>query len=189
MHPIQFSCNYYSTRRIIKQRYKYQWARKRDELILNGIHLIQFWALDMLSRLLPRITPVLTSRILAATRPTSRHVLSTMASNLPPTNVILCTVPSRDVGKTIAHTLVEEHLVACVNIVPGIESVYYWEGKVNSDNEELLIMKTAEENVPMLTQRIKKLHPYDECEVIALPIVGGSDSYLKWVVDSSKPST
>lgn len=141
----------------------------------------------MLSRLLPRITPALISRIsTTTTRPRSHHALSTMASyNLSPTNVVLCSVPSRDVGKTIAHTLVEEHLVACVNLIPGIESVYYWQGKVTSDNEELLIIKTAEEIVPLLTERIKKLHPYDECEVIALPIVGGSHSYLKWVVDSS----
>ena len=68
----------------------------------------------------------------------------------------------------------------------GLESIYVWDGKVNRDEELLLMIKSREALVPELTQHVKGLHPYDECEVISLPISGGSISYLKWVMDSTK---
>jgi periplasmic divalent cation tolerance protein len=100
--------------------------------------------------------------------------------------VVYVTVPSRDVGRAVAKAIVEEKLAACVNIVPGLESIYIWEGKVNADAEELLLIKTRQSLLPALTERVKALHPYTECEVIAAPIVGGSDTYLQWVADSTK---
>jgi uncharacterized protein involved in tolerance to divalent cations len=68
----------------------------------------------------------------------------------------------------------------------GLESIYVWEGKVNRDEELLLMIKSRQTLVPALTQHVKGMHPYDECEVIALPITGGSASYLKWVMDNTK---
>ena len=68
----------------------------------------------------------------------------------------------------------------------GLTSVYMWEGKVNEDAEQLLMIKTSERLVPELTSWVKAKHPYDECEVISVPITGGSASYLNWIQDSVK---
>lgn len=97
------------------------------------------------------------------------------------------TVPDKDVGQKIARSLVQSKLAACVNIIPGIESVYCWEGAVHSDSELLLKIKTRTVLVPELTAHVKGLHPYDECEVTAVEVSGGSKSYLKWVLDSTEP--
>lgn len=99
---------------------------------------------------------------------------------------VYVTVPSREVGHKLAAGLVEAKLAACVNIIPGVESVYWWEGKVNTDSELLLMIKTRQTLVPQLTAWVKGNHPYDECEVISVPITGGSASYLKWLFDSTK---
>jgi periplasmic divalent cation tolerance protein len=94
---------------------------------------------------------------------------------------VLITVPDADVGASLARTLVEERLAACVNLVPGVRSIYRWEGEVQDDREVLLIVKTREDALPALTARIGALHPYDVPEVIALPIAGGSEAYLAWL--------
>lgn len=97
--------------------------------------------------------------------------------------------PAPIAGEKIAADLVERKLAACVNIVPGLTSVYWWDGKVNKDPEEMLIIKTRPALMEALTAQVKKLHPYDECEIIGLPVVAGSPSYLQWVLDSTaKPS-
>eukprot|EP00195_Chlamydomonas_chlamydogama_P015162 CAMPEP_0202912558 /NCGR_PEP_ID=MMETSP1392-20130828/58099_1 /ASSEMBLY_ACC=CAM_ASM_000868 /TAXON_ID=225041 /ORGANISM="Chlamydomonas chlamydogama, Strain SAG 11-48b" /LENGTH=100 /DNA_ID=CAMNT_0049603515 /DNA_START=284 /DNA_END=582 /DNA_ORIENTATION=- len=87
--------------------------------------------------------------------------------------VVYVTVPSMEVGEALAGKLVESKLAACVNIVPGLTSVYWWDGKVNKDPELLLIIKSRTSLLPELTPFIKAHHPYTECEVIALPIMGG----------------
>ncbi|MCF7991147.1 MAG: divalent-cation tolerance protein CutA [Thiohalocapsa sp.] len=92
-----------------------------------------------------------------------------------------CTCPDSTTAESLSEALVTEGLAACVNIVPGLVSVYRWQGKIEKDNECLLLIKTTEERVPELTARVRQLHPYDEPEVIAHPIVTGSDSYLEWV--------
>jgi len=101
-------------------------------------------------------------------------------------SVVMVSVPSAEVGKVIARALVEEKLAACVQIVGGVESVYFWEGKVQSDQENLLFIKTKSSLIPHMTERVLSLHPYDTPEVISLPIESGSDKYLKWVVDTTK---
>lgn len=98
--------------------------------------------------------------------------------------VVYVTVPNKDVARQIAFALVGEKLAACTNIIPGLESVYEWDGKIQSDNELLLMIKTSASSIPSLTYRVKELHPYDECEVIAVPVTGGSSSYLQWVMNS-----
>ncbi|EIE25634.1 hypothetical protein COCSUDRAFT_83641, partial [Coccomyxa subellipsoidea C-169] len=97
------------------------------------------------------------------------------------------TVPSQEVAEKLAALLVnpDHRLAACVNIVPGLTSIYWWEGKVNKDAELLLMIKTQTHLVPKLTEVVKSNHPYDECEVISLPITGGSSSYIKWIHDST----
>lgn len=80
-----------------------------------------------------------------------------------------------------------EHLAACVNIVERISSVYFWEGEVKSDVENLMIIKTAPDRVAALRERLVAAHPYDVPEVIALPVVEGHAPYLDWVVASTRP--
>lgn len=110
------------------------------------------------------------------------------SNSLETTDIVMIyvTVPDKDVGRTIAHALVSEKLCACTNILPGIESIYFWDGKVITDEELLLLIKTRASLLPEVTRRVKEMHPYDECEVVAVPVVGGSGSYLKWVRDSTK---
>jgi periplasmic divalent cation tolerance protein len=99
--------------------------------------------------------------------------------------VVYVTVPNKDVARQIAFALVDERLAACTNIIPGLESVYEWDGKIQSDNELLLMIKTSASLIPSLTNKVKELHPYDECEVIAVPVIGGSSTYLQWVMNSA----
>lgn len=100
--------------------------------------------------------------------------------------VTLCTVPDRESGEHIARALVEEHLAACVNLVPGATSFYRWEGKVEEASETLLIIKTVASRFEAVKARIKELHSYDVPEIIALPMTAGSSEYLKWIMDSTK---
>jgi periplasmic divalent cation tolerance protein len=80
---------------------------------------------------------------------------------------------------------VEAQLAACGSIVPGLTSVYRWQGAVHKDPELLLVIKTRAALLSALAARVKQLHPYDEPEVLALPAVGGSAGYLRWVLDST----
>ena len=100
-------------------------------------------------------------------------------------SAVLCTAPSRDKGAELAQGLLRAKLVACVNIVPSVESHYVWEGKVNVDHEALLVIKTRAALVPNVTAWLLAHHPYDEPEVIALPIEAGSKGYLDWVAAST----
>jgi periplasmic divalent cation tolerance protein len=95
--------------------------------------------------------------------------------------VVLVTCPSRNVGEKLGRVLVQEGLAACVNIVPGLTSIYRWEGKICKDTESLLIIKTRRRRLPALTRRVQGLHSYSVPEIIALPLVGGSSAYLSWV--------
>jgi periplasmic divalent cation tolerance protein len=72
-------------------------------------------------------------------------------------------------------------LAACVNVIPGITSVYRWQGEVQSDSEWLLVAKSRRDVLADLTRRVQALHSYDVPEVIALPLVGGSEAYLRWL--------
>ncbi len=94
--------------------------------------------------------------------------------------VVFVTCPNEEVGKTLAKNAVESHLAACVNILPSISSVYYWDGAVQSDSETLLIFKTSEECLLSLEQFIDENHPYDTPEFVAIPSTHISKDYLKW---------
>jgi len=99
--------------------------------------------------------------------------------------VVFVTTASSEEAARLADTLVSEHLAACVNIVPAIESIYRWEGKVTHDSEALMIIKTTDERYPEVERRVKELHSYSTPEVIALRIERGSEQYLKWLSDST----
>ena len=102
--------------------------------------------------------------------------------------VILVTVASRGEGKKIARHLVETKLAACVNISQPMESVYRWEGKIASEREFLLIIKSTGELFPEIEAAISKIHSYHTPEIICLPVIDGSRNYLQWVSDSVKPA-
>ena len=95
--------------------------------------------------------------------------------------LIISTVDTMDLAEKIASTLVWEGLVACVNIVPGIRSIYTWKEKVCDDSELLLLIKTSDENFEPVRSRIRHLHTYDTPEVIATPISAGDPDYLNWL--------
>jgi uncharacterized protein involved in tolerance to divalent cations len=95
--------------------------------------------------------------------------------------LVLVTAPSEDEARRIANALVEERLAACVNIVASIESVYRWEGRVTTDPEALLIVKTTAASYDQVEQRVKELHTYSTPEVIAIKIERGSTEYLSWL--------
>jgi len=98
--------------------------------------------------------------------------------------LVLCTCPEDVVAARIANALVEEKLAACVNRLSRMTSTYRWEGKVRSETEALLMIKTTERLLERLGERIRELHPYELPEVIALPIEGGSERYLAWLGQS-----
>lgn len=99
--------------------------------------------------------------------------------------VVFVTAGSDDEAEHIASHLVEEKLAACVNIVGPIRSVYRWEGKVQRGEERLLIIKARALSCSKVEQRVRELHSYETPEVIALPIVAGSEAYLEWLRSSS----
>lgn len=95
--------------------------------------------------------------------------------------VVLVTAPDPETGARLARALVGERLAACVNVVPGVRSVYRYEGEVHDDPEVLLVVKSRADRAEILESRVRELHPYDLPEVIRLPLCGGSAAYLDWV--------
>ena len=94
---------------------------------------------------------------------------------------VYITVPSRDMAERIARALVEEQLAACVNIVPGVRSLYRWKGRVETANEVVLIAKTRKASFDALEKRVKELHSYEVPCIVALPIEAGHQPYLDWI--------
>ena len=99
--------------------------------------------------------------------------------------LVLTTLPADADAAVFARTLVSERLAACVNLLAPMESVYRWEGDVQRDAERQLIMKTTRARVDALWQRVRELHPYEVPEFLVLPIVDGSDAYLRWLGEST----
>jgi periplasmic divalent cation tolerance protein len=97
--------------------------------------------------------------------------------------VVLCTVPDAETGASLARTVVDERLAACVNIVPGVRSIYSWKGEIQDDGEVLLLVKTRESLFGALRERLASLHPYDVPEIVALQAASCHGPYLDWVHD------
>ncbi len=95
--------------------------------------------------------------------------------------VIYTTINEMKAARRIAQTLTEERLVACVNIISNVESVYRWKGKIENSNEIVLIAKTIDQNVKKTIKRIKQLHKYDIPDIIVLPIIDGLKDYLDYI--------
>jgi periplasmic divalent cation tolerance protein len=100
--------------------------------------------------------------------------------------VIFVTVGNSNDASTLAKSLVEKRLAACVNLLPGVASWYWWEGRVTEDQEVLLMMKTSRDKFAELEKEVLRLHSYAVPEVIALQIVEGSKNYLNWIEESVK---
>jgi len=100
--------------------------------------------------------------------------------------IVLSTAGSEEEARKIAHHLVERQLAACVNIVPHIESIYRWQGKMESSREWLLLIKTTAEKFPAVRDAIRELHSYDLPECVAVGIEDGSSEYLEWIGQSVK---
>jgi periplasmic divalent cation tolerance protein len=98
--------------------------------------------------------------------------------------VVLSTVATAEDAERIALALVERGLAACVNVVPGVLSIYRWKGRVEREAELLLVMKTRAERLPALKEALTELHPYDVPEALALPVEGGLAPYLAWLDDA-----
>jgi periplasmic divalent cation tolerance protein len=100
--------------------------------------------------------------------------------------VVFVTASSKEEAETIASAMVEERLAACANILPSVTSIFRWEGKVERESEVLIVFKTRRGVFEQLKNRIKELHSYEVPEIIALPIVQGSDAYLRWLKDETE---
>jgi periplasmic divalent cation tolerance protein len=101
--------------------------------------------------------------------------------------LVLTTVPAGDRGETIARTLVDEHLAACVNVGAPMTSFYRWRGRVERDEERQLVIKTTRDRVPALQARLAELHTYEVPEFLVLTVGGGSAAYLDWITTSVEP--
>ena len=102
--------------------------------------------------------------------------------------VVLVTLPDRDRAVVLCRTLVGERLAACGNILPGVTSVYRWEGKIHEDPEVMVLFKVHKDAVTALTERIAELHPHEVPEILALPVEAGFRPYLEWVAAETQDS-
>ncbi|MGB9891215.1 divalent-cation tolerance protein CutA [Thermodesulfovibrio yellowstonii] len=100
--------------------------------------------------------------------------------------VVLITAPNEDEAVKISKILVEEKLAACVNILKDIRSIYFWQGKIEDEQEVLMIVKTKSELFEELEKKVKSLHSYTVPEIIGIKIKKGSESYLNWIIEVTK---
>jgi periplasmic divalent cation tolerance protein len=99
--------------------------------------------------------------------------------------IVFCTCPQES-ADNIADAILQDRLAACVNILPEVKSKYWWKGKLNTDSESLLIIKTRDDLVEKLVTKIKEIHPYEVPEVIAFEIKGGNADYLRWIGEETR---
>jgi periplasmic divalent cation tolerance protein len=100
--------------------------------------------------------------------------------------LVLTTLPAGHDAAALARTLLEERLVACVNVLPAMRSVYRWKGAVEEEDERQVLMKTRRERVPALRIRLRALHPYEVPEFLVVPILDGGEDYLRWIAESTR---
>ncbi len=95
--------------------------------------------------------------------------------------LVVINFPNAAVARQIGTVLIKEHLAACVNLIPNIESIYLWEGKLEFTNEVTALVKSSADNYQKLQERVLEMHPYENPEVLKLPIQEGAEAYLRWV--------
>jgi periplasmic divalent cation tolerance protein len=100
---------------------------------------------------------------------------------------IYVTAPSPAEAKAIADAVVKDRLAACANIIPGMRSIYHWEGKIEEADETVVIFKTRATLFPAVEARVKELHKYSAPCIVALPLEAGSQPYLDWIMAETKP--
>ena len=103
--------------------------------------------------------------------------------------VIFITVGTDEEARKIAEALLERRKAACVNILPQVHSLFWWQGRIDSTDEALLLVKTELRLLGAIVKLVRKLHSYDVPEIIALPLIGGSERYLAWISESLKKKT
>jgi periplasmic divalent cation tolerance protein len=96
--------------------------------------------------------------------------------------LVLTTVPGRELGERLVRQLVDERLIACANLIPGLASIFRWQGEVRSETEVLILMKTQPERLEALFQRVQELHPYEVPELIEVPVGEVSPAYCQWIL-------
>jgi periplasmic divalent cation tolerance protein len=101
--------------------------------------------------------------------------------------IVIVTVPNQEEAKKIARTLLKERLIACANILSSVDSVFRWKGKIEDEKEVLILIKSKKSLFKKLSKRVRELHSYDVPEILALPIVEGSESYLEWMKACLEP--
>jgi periplasmic divalent cation tolerance protein len=106
----------------------------------------------------------------------------------PEVRVVLSTASSRDEAEQIAHTLVDAQLAACVNLVPGLQSIYRWQGAVETTDEVLLLIKTTTANLDRVESALRAAHSYEVPEYLVLAPESASEPYLRWLLESSQPA-
>lgn len=104
------------------------------------------------------------------------------------TVILLSNFPDADSARKAVRALVEERLVACGNIIPGVESIYEWKGAMETSNEVMVICKTTASRVESAQARLRSLHPYEVPEILRLPVAGGWPDYLAWVAAQCQPA-
>jgi len=95
--------------------------------------------------------------------------------------IILCTCPNKKTAEDLASLLIKQKLAACINIIPGITSVYEWQGKIETSQEHLMLIKSHTNKYEAIESTIKTIHPYELPEIIAVPIERGHPDYLQWI--------
>jgi periplasmic divalent cation tolerance protein len=101
-----------------------------------------------------------------------------------PYRLILITAPDLETARKLSRAALESRLVACANLVPAIESHYWWQGRIESGTEVLVLLKTTDERISALQHLVLEQHPYDTAAFVVLPLEAGSPKYLAWIMDS-----
>ncbi len=94
---------------------------------------------------------------------------------------MLCNCPDMGVAEEIGRELISSRLAAAVNLLPGVRSIYRWGGEIKEQGEVILLIKTSTEKSPLVEERIRAIHPFQTPAIIALPIAGGTEAYLRWI--------
>lgn len=100
--------------------------------------------------------------------------------------IIYCTCPNIETADRISRLIIRNHMAACVNQIKGVTSIYEWEGKIEQENEVLLIIKTTEKRFEAIKQLVSEEHPYELPELIAVPVTQGLPDYLEWITQCTK---
>ena len=98
--------------------------------------------------------------------------------------LVLVTAPSPRLAQRLTKAALKARLIACANLIPGIQSLYWWQGRIDGGKEALVLMKTTRRHLPALERLILSEHPYDTPEFLVLPLAAGNERYLKWLDDS-----